>query len=370
MVAVQTMCARVGIVARCGLASVLRDHYPRGILWFACLLLLVANTVNIAADLGGMAAAAALLTGWKAIWFVPVFALLVLALLILASYAAMSSILKWMTLALFAYVVAGFLAHPDWGQVLRGTFVPKARFDGAYLLTFVAILGTTISPYLFFWQASQEAEQDGHAVALRSAGQANRPGRRLGRALRAAQQDTNIGMFVSNLIMYFIILTTGATLHAAGKTDIQTAEQAAAALRPLAGQGAALLFTLGIVGTGMLGVPVLAGSAAYAVSEAAGWRTGMDEKMWTAPQFYAVIAVATAVGAVLNYLGLNPIRMLFWSAVINGLLAPPLIVIILVVCNNATVMGRHRNGRTLNVLGGLAAVLMTGAAVALIASWL
>jgi NRAMP (natural resistance-associated macrophage protein)-like metal ion transporter len=361
MVAVQFMCARIGIVADCGLASVLRRHYARPLLWFACLLLLVANTVNIAADLGGMAAAASLVTGWRAIWFVPAFAVLVLALLILASYEMMSSVLKWMTLALFAYVIAAFLAHPDWWRVLSGTFLPHVRVDSDYLLTFVAILGTTISPYLFFWQASQEAEQENHASGRE---------RRVQPKLDAAGVDTNIGMLFSNVIMYFIILTTGATLHAAGKTDIQTAAQAAAALRPLAGSASALLFTLGIVGTGMLGVPVLAGSAAYAVSEASGWKSGMDEKPWTAPQFYAVIVVSTVIGVVLNYARVDAMRMLFWSAVVNGLLAPPLIIIILVVCNNRVVMGRYRNGVALNVLGGAAALIMTAAAVALIASWL
>jgi NRAMP (natural resistance-associated macrophage protein)-like metal ion transporter len=359
MAAVQFMCARIGIVADAGLASVLRAHYARPVLWFACALLLVANTANIAADLGGMAAAASLVTGWPAIWFVPAFAVLVLALLILCSYDLMTAVLKWMTLALFAYVLAAFLAHPDWGRVLSGTFLPHVRVDSNYLLTFVAILGTTISPYLFFWQASQEAEQEDHTARRHL----------LKRQLDAAGLDTNIGMLFSNLIMYFIILTTGATLHAAGRTDIQTAAQAAAALRPLAGPASALLFTLGIVGTGMLGVPVLAGSAAYAVTEASGWRHGMDEKLWTAPQFYAVIAVSTVVGALLNYARIDAMRMLFWSAVLNGLLAPPLIIIILVVCNNRAVMGRHRNGVVLNILGGAAALLMTGAAVALIASW-
>jgi NRAMP (natural resistance-associated macrophage protein)-like metal ion transporter len=362
MVSVQLMCARIGIVADCGLASVLRAHYARPLLWFACALLLVANTVNIAADLGGMAAAASLVTGWPAIWFVPAFAVLVLALLILASYEMMTAVLKWMTLALFAYVFAAFLAHPNWWHVLNGTFLPHVRVDSQYLLTFVAILGTTISPYLFFWQASQEAEAEDHVDTGRRRG--------IQPQLDAAGIDTNIGMLFSNMIMYFIILTTGATLHVAGKTDIQTAAQAAAALRPVAGPASALLFTLGIVGTGMLGVPVLAGSAAYAVTEASGWRHGMDEKLWTAPQFYAVIAVSTIVGAILNYARVDAIRMLFWSAVVNGLLAPPLIIIILVVCNNRVVMGRYRNGLVLNILGGAAALLMTGAAVALIASWI
>ncbi|NUQ20139.1 MAG: divalent metal cation transporter, partial [Gemmatimonadaceae bacterium] len=362
---VQLMCARIGIVARNGLAGVLREHYSRWLLWFACFLLLVANTVNIAADLGGMAAATVLLTGGRTVWFVPLYTALVLALLIFASYDRMTRVLKWLTLVLFAYVVAAFLARPNWLAVLAGTVVPRFQLDRNYLLTFVAILGTTISPYLFFWQAAQNAEQDEHLMR-RIVG---RPRRAMQRELRSAKRDVYTGMFVSNLIMYFIILTVGATLHPAGQTDVQTAEQAAQALRPLAGAGAALLFTAGLVGTGLLGVPVLAGSAAYAVAEAAAWRRGMDEKVHTARNFYAVIIIAMVVGMALNFAHFNAIKLLFWSAVLNGLLAPPLIAIILVVCNDAKVMGEYRNGRGMNVAGVLAALLTGAAAVALVASW-
>jgi NRAMP (natural resistance-associated macrophage protein)-like metal ion transporter len=365
MAAVQLMCARVGIVARSGLASVLRAHYPRWLLWVACGLLLIGNTVNIAADLGGMAAAASLLTGVPSVWFVPAFTFLILALLVFASYEGMTRVLKWLTLALFSYVLAAFLAHPNVISVLGGTLVPHLTASKDYLLTLVAILGTTISPYLFFWQAAQNAEHD----AFWRQRLVGRPQRAVQRELRAAARDVNAGMFFSNAIMYFIILTAAATLNRAGITDVQTAEQAATALRPLAGNAASLLFTLGLVGTGMLGVPVLAGSAAYAVAEAAAWRAGMDEKIHSAKEFYAVIAVAMIIGMVLNFAHVNAIKLLIWSAVINGLLAPPLIVIILVVCNNDKVMGVHRNSRLLNVLGGLAALAMTAAGVALIYSW-
>jgi NRAMP (natural resistance-associated macrophage protein)-like metal ion transporter len=365
MAAVQLMCARVGIVARSGLASVLRAHYPRWLLWVACGLLLIGNTVNIAADLGGMAAAASLLTGVPSVWFVPAFTFLILALLVFASYEGMTRVLKWLTLALFSYVLAAFLAHPNVISVLAGTLVPHLTASKDYLLTLVAILGTTISPYLFFWQAAQNAEHD----AFWRQRLVGRPQRAVQRELRAAARDVNAGMFFSNAIMYFIILTAAATLNRAGITDVQTAEQAATALRPLAGNAASLLFTLGLVGTGMLGVPVLAGSAAYAVAEAAAWRAGMDEKIHSAKEFYGVIAVAMIIGMVLNFARVNAIKLLIWSAVINGLLAPPLIVIILVVCNNDKVMGVHRNSRLLNVLGGLAALAMTAAGVALIYSW-
>lgn len=365
MAAVQLMCARIGIVAGSGLASVLRQHYSRWLLWLACALLLVGNTVNIAADLGGMAAAASLLTGVPAIWFVPAFTIAILALLVFASYASMTRVLKWLTLALFSYVFAGFLARPHWPDVFAGTFLPRITPSADYLLTFVAILGTTISPYLFFWQAAQNAEQESHLQRL-----VGRPRRAVERELRTAARDVNAGMFFSNAIMYFIVLTAATTLHRAGITEVQTAREAAEALRPLAGPAASLLFSLGLVGTGMLGIPVLAGSGAYAIAEAGAWRAGMDERVHSAKNFYGVIAVAMLVGMTLNFAHVNAIRLLVWAAVVNGLLAPPLIFIILVVCNNERIMGAHRNGRALNILGGAAAVVMTGAAAGLVLSWL
>ena len=366
MIGVQLVCARIGTVSRSGLASVLRGHYSRWILWGACLLLLVANTVNIAADLGGMSAAATMITHLHTRLFVPLFAALIMALLVFASYAVMTRLLKGLSWALFAYVIAAFLAHPQWDAVLRGTFVPRGLTQPGGLLTLVAILGTTISPYLFFWQAAQNAEEEEH---LRSEHQGRAP-RSLDRELRDVRTDVTAGMLVSNGIMYFIILTAGATLHRAGLTQVQTAEQAAAALRPLAGPLASVLFATGIVGTGLLGVPVLAGSAAYAVAEAWGWARGMDERPEAAPHFYLVMGVATVLGVALDFARFDPIRLLFWSAVINGLLAPPLIVLVLVVGNNPGVMGRHRNGWGLNVLCGAAGLAMGASAVALIISWL
>jgi NRAMP (natural resistance-associated macrophage protein)-like metal ion transporter len=367
MTAVQLMCARIGIVTRQGLAAVLREHYSRWLLWFACLLLFVANTINIAADLGGMAAAASMLSGAPAVWFVPAFTILILALLVFGSYESMTRVFKWLTLVLFAYVVAAFAAKPDWDTVLWETIRPKITFSHDYLLTFVAILGTTISPYLFFWQAAQNAEQEEQRDNKMM--EEGRPRRALRRELRASHRDVAFGMFVSNLIMFFIILTAGATLNRAGQTNIDTAEQAAAALRPLAGNFAYLLFTLGLVGTGMLAVPVLAGSAAYALAEAGAWNSGMSAKVHEARTFYGVIAIAMLIGMALNFAHLNAVRLLFWTAVLNGLLAPPLIVILLFVCNNPLVMGEHRNGWKLNVLGTLAALLMTFAGVALAFSW-
>ena len=365
MTAVQLMCARIGVVTRRGLAAVLREHYSRWLLWFACLLLLVANTINIAADLGGMAAAASMLSGIPSVWFVPAFTIAILALLIFASYAYMTRIFKWLTLVLFAYVLAAFVANPDWFEVFRETFLPRIQYTQDYLLTFVAILGTTISPYLFFWQAAQNAEQKEHLEKKIE----GRPRRAMERELRSSGRDVGAGMFISNLIMFFIILTAGATLHKAAQTNIETAEQAAAALRPLAGNAAYLLFTLGLVGTGMLAVPVLAGSAAYALAEAGAWNAGMSEKIHDARNFYGVIAIAMLIGMAMNFAHFNAVRLLFWTAVINGLLAPPLIIILLFVCNNPKVMGDHRNGWKLNLFGILAAALMTFAGAALVFSW-
>jgi Mn2+/Fe2+ NRAMP family transporter len=362
MAAVQFMCARIGMVSGRGLASVLRKFYPRPLLLFALLLLLVANTVNIAADLGGMADVTALLVGTDSLWYEPAYTVLILGVLVFGSYRTIVRIFKWLTLVLFAYVLTAFLARPDWSEILRDTFVPQLVFSRQFLMTLVAIFGTTISPYLFFWQAAQAVEVDRVAGKVTTA-------QRMGATpeeLRAARTDVVTGMFFSNFIMYFIILTTGATLHAHGQTDIGTAVEAAQALKPLAGSSASLLFAFGLIGTGLLGVPVLAGSVAYAVAEAGGWQMGMDEKPLHAKEFYAVLGVAMLAGMAMDFAQLDAIKMLFWAAVLNGVLAPPLIVIILIVCNNHSVMMEHVNGWWLNILGGITAVVMTAAAGAMI----
>jgi NRAMP (natural resistance-associated macrophage protein)-like metal ion transporter len=362
MAAVQLMCARIGMVTGQGLAGVLRRYYPRWLLLSACGLLLAANTVNIGADLGAMAAVVSMLTGVPALLLVPAFAALILYLLVFQSYAVIARVFKWLTLVLFAYVAAAFFARPDWGDVMRGTLIPRMRADREYLVMLVAIFGTTISPYLFFWQAAEEVEEEiarGRVTVEQRQGASRR-------AMRAAAVDVVTGMSFSALIFYFVVLTTGATLHAAGRHDIQTAQDAAMALRPLAGDLAALLFSLGIIGTGLLGVSVLAGSAALAVAEAAGWPGGMNEKPMKAARFYGVMAAAMLAGMAMDFAGVEPMRMLVWAAVLNGFLAPPLIVIVMMVCNNRGLMGEHRNGWLLNALGGVTAVVMTTAAVALV----
>ena len=267
MAAVQLMCSRLGMATGRGLAAVVRRRYSRWVLWGACLLLIVANVINIAADLGGMAEATEMVTGIPSPLLTPVFAVLIVAALFWTSYRFLARVFKWLTLVLFAYVITAFIAHPDWWAVLRATLVPNIRWSREFLSVLVGILGTTISPYLFFWQAAQEVEEE------RAEGK-NTLAKRKGATdaeLRRARIDVLVGMFFSNFVMYFIILTTAATLHAHGMTKIATASQAAEALKPLAGNGAYWLFTLGLIGTGMLGVPVLAGSSAYAIAEARSW---------------------------------------------------------------------------------------------------
>src|SRR6266566_6957036 len=361
MASVQIMCARLGMVTGLGLAGVIRARYPRWVLWGACSLLIVANVVNIGADLGGMAEATEMVTGVNSLVWTPVYATLITSLLFWTSYRFIAKIFKWLTLVLFSYVVAAFLAHPDWRAVLHSTLIPHFEWSSRYIATFVGILGTTISPYLFFWQAAQEVEEErkiGHHTVKEREGATDKE-------LRKSRTDVLMGMFFSNLVMYFIILTTAATLHAHGNTNIDTAQQAAEALKPLAGNGAYLLFTLGLIGTGMLGVPVLAGAAAYAVAEAGNWRGTLEDKPRLAKKFYAIVASAMVLGLALDYAGFNAVKMLFWSAVLNGVLAPPLIVLVVLLTSSRKVMGDCVNPPVLKWLGWATAAVMAIAAVAM-----
>jgi NRAMP (natural resistance-associated macrophage protein)-like metal ion transporter len=361
MVAVQMMCGRLGMVTGRGLASVIRLNFPRWILWSACLLLITANVINIAADLSGMGEAAALVTGIKGMIWVPIFSVLITAFLFWSSYCQIARVFKWMTLVLLAYVVAAFFAHVDWRLALISTIRPKLSWSRESFSVLVAILGTTISPYLFFWQAAQEVEEK----------------RAQGRNLAARRGATNIelqrlhvdvltGMFASNFIMYFIILTTAATLHASGVTHIETARQAAEALRPLAGDAAYWLFTLGLVGTGMLGVPVLAGSCAYAIAEAAAWKASLEKKPHNARRFYTVLGIAMMGGLTIDLIGLDAVKMMFWSAVVNGALAPPLILLVILLTSNRQIMGVRVNSRTLSILGWITFLFMSAATVGML----
>ena len=333
MAAIQLMCARLGMVTGCGLASVIRTRYSRWVLWFACALVIVANVFNIGADLGGMADAMQMITGIRAYYWTPSFAALITGLMLWTSYRTMARVFKWLTLVLFAYVITAFLARPDWSAVLRATFIPHIEWTKDYIAVLVGILGTTISPYLFFWQAAQEVEEDrdhGKTTVAQRRGSTNKE-------LRIAMKDVITGMLLSNVVMYFLILTTAATLNAHGMKNIETAKQAAEALRPLAGKGAYWLFTLGLIGTGMLAVPVLAGSCAYAIAEGAEWRSAsLNVKPQLARKFYGVIAIAILIGLAFDFAGLDAVKMLFWSAILNGLLAPPLVIMVVLLTSDPT----------------------------------
>jgi NRAMP (natural resistance-associated macrophage protein)-like metal ion transporter len=366
MAAIQYICAKIGMVSGRGLAGVLRMHYPRPLLYIAVFGLVVANTINAGADIGAIAAAINLLLPVP-IWSLAVpITVFLIVLQLWGSYRLIANVFKWLTLALFAYVGSALVSKPDGIALLRGTFIPTFSFDRHSLAILVAILGTTISPYLFFWQSNQEVEEEiavGRTTLTRRQGATDRE-------LKYAAWDVNLGMFFSNLVMYFIILSTAATLFKAGKTEIQTATQAAQALRPLAGGAAEVLLAIGLIGAGLLAVPILTGSSAYAVAEALGWKHGLDRRLSQAKGFYFLIAGATVVGMALNFIGINPIRALVWAAVINGCLAPPLLFLVMLISNHRAVMGERVNGKIINWLGWITAAVMSSAVVGLIATWI
>jgi NRAMP (natural resistance-associated macrophage protein)-like metal ion transporter len=353
MAAVQMMCARIGKVTGQGLASNFKQRFPKWLLLAFIVALLIANTVNIAADLAGMADAAAMLSGVNSRWFVVVFALLISWATVRLQYRQIANVLKWLVLVLFAYPITAFVVGADWGQVLRDTLVPTVPHSKNEWATLVAILGTTISPYLFFWQASQEVEEE------KSDGQSTLAQRRgaTAKELELRNIDVGVGAFFSNMVMFFIILTTAITLNKHGITNIITTREAAEALRPFAGSFAATLFTLGIVGVGFLAIPTLAGSTAYAFAETLGWRQGLNKKLAQARWFYTLILVSTAAGIGLDFVGINPVKALFWTAIINGLLAPFLLVAILIIASDKKLMQGQPSSR----LGWIAVAIATAA---------
>lgn len=361
MAAVQFTCAKISMVTGKGLAGVLRDHYPRSLLYPAVLALLVANTLNAGADIAAMAAALAMFLPLPIPGLIPLLAAGILAMQIFGAYPLLARIFKWLSLSLLAYVGAAFLAKPDWVQVLKGTFLPSLQFERDTMLILVGLLGTTISPYLFFWQGDMEVEEEirrGRMTLKERGGVTDRE-------LKAAAFDINLGMLFSNVGMYFIILATAATLFTTGKTSISSASDAAKALQPIAGEAAGVLFALGIVGTGLLAVPILTCSASYALSEALGWRYGLNERPRAAKGFYGIIIASTLLGTLIDFVGINPIDALVWTAVLNGLIAPPLLLIILHVANNRRLMGDRVNGWGLNLLGWITTLAMGAAAIAL-----
>ena len=366
MIAVQEMCGRIGMVTGKGLSQIICEEYSKKILFFAVLLLLVANTINIGADLGAMAAAVQLLVPTAPfVLLLIVITLFTLLLEIFVSYKNYAKFLKYLTLSLLAYVATAFVVHQDWSLVLRSTFIPHIALTQSYLMNIAAILGTTISPYLFFWQTDEEVEEEVESGKLLDMNDPAQPAITTVE-IKAMQRDTTVGMVFSQLVMFFIILSVAATLSFGGTHMIATAADAARALQPVAGNFAFLLFTLGILGTGLLAVPVLAGSAGYAVAEAFGWKEGLGRKYADAHGFYGIIALATLVGFFVNFTGLGAMTMLYYAAILNGLLAPPLIIIILYIGNNKKILGEHTNSKRSNILGVIVAAVMSAIALALL----
>jgi NRAMP (natural resistance-associated macrophage protein)-like metal ion transporter len=373
MCGIQEISARIGRVTGRGLAGNIRRHYSPWLLYPVVFLLVLANTINLGADIGAMGSALQLLIGGPALLYAVGFAALCLVLQIFVTYQRYSSYLKWLTIVLFSYVVTAFFIKVPWRQVALGTLIPTFSRSNAYWATFIAILGTTISPYLFFWQASQETEEiKDHADQEALTQEPQQARAQFGRI----RFDTVAGMFLSNAVAFFIVLAAGATLHVHGITDIQTADQAAEALRPLAGRFAFTLFALGIIGTGLLAVPVLAGSAAYAIGEALRWPTGLARKPLDAKGFYGVLATATLLGLAMNFPAIQrhthvtPIKALFVCAIINGVVAVPIMVVVMLMSRNAKVMGRFAlSSGLLRTLGWVATLVMFLAAMGMFLTW-
>ena len=361
MIAVQTMCARIGMVTGQGIAGALRHKFPRAVLLVAAVALFIANTINVGADLSGMADAAELLTGVNSHFWVIVLGVGIATATIRLRYATLASGLKWLALTLVAYVITAFYVGPDWSAVARDTFVPSMPQLGGAWATLVAILGTTISPYLFFWQASQEVEEE------KSRGR-RRVADRVGAEpyeITTRRIDIAIGTLFSNAAMFFIILATALTLHRAGMTKLETSRQVAEALTPLAGRFASLLYTVGLLGTGLLAIPTLAGAGAYAFAEIFGWRQGMDEPYRGAPGFYAAFICSIAIGVGLDFSNVNPVSALYWTAVINGVLAPFLLVGILIAASDRQLMHNQPSPLLGRIVVGVTAVIMFVAAIAM-----
>ncbi|HEV2730135.1 MAG TPA: Nramp family divalent metal transporter [Terriglobales bacterium] len=366
MAASMFLCSKLGMVSGMGIAGVLRRYYSPRLLYPVVICLVIANIIEAAADLGAIAASIRLIIPVPLTVIILGVTGLILGLQTWGSYAMLQRIFKWLALALLSYVGAAFLAKPALAEVIRGTFIPDLHLDSSHLAMLVAVVGTTMSPYLFFWQSSQSVEEktaNGHHHPERRAGAAKQE-------LRFAAMDAAIGMLFSSLMMYFIILCTAATLFKTGHVSVDSAGAAAEALRPLAGNAASLLFATGVVGVGILAVPVLTTGAGYALAETFGWRHGLVHKPGHAPEFYAVIALSTCVAVAIGFSGINPISALFFAAIIMGLLAPPLMIIIMLITNNRRIMGDRVNGRAVNILGWITTIVVSAASLGLMWSWL
>lgn len=358
MASIQQMCARIGLVTEQGLTGALKKYYPKPVLYLMVLFSFPAIIMNIGADIAGMGAVGNLLfPSVQSTYFSVFFTILLLVLIIYLPYQKIASILKYLCLVLLVYIAVPFLFKQDWIQVLKSALLPKLKFDKDFISIIVGILGTTISPYLFFWQASMEVEEMKHKKKHLVVNK---------KIIQEMQQDVDFGMSFSGLVMFFIILTTGTVLFNGGIHQIDTVEQAAEALKPLAGNSAYLLFAIGVIGTGLLAIPVLSGSLSYIITEAFGWEEGLNKKFHEARAFYIIIAVSLLLGLSLNYVGISPIQALIYSAILYGITAPVLIAIILHISNNKKVMGNFTNGRTVNILGFATLIIMTAAAVTLL----
>jgi len=358
MAAIQEMCARIGIVTSQGLTTNIRKNYPKAILYLMILFTFPAVILNIGADIAGMGAVANLIFPSIPVYFFTVaFTIILMALIIYLPYKKIAAILKYLCGFLLLYLVVPFLADQDWGEIARHTFIPTIKFNKDFIGILVAILGTTISPYLFFWQATMEAEDIKHKKRKLIVDK---------RAIHKMDMDVDFGMFFSNLVMYFIILTTGTVLFKGGITEITSVEQAAKALEPLAGKLSYLLFALGVIGTGFLAIPVLTGCLSYMLSETFKWNGGLDKKYYQAKPFYWVIIISLLIGLAINYLGINPIQALMYTAILYGVTSPVLIAVVLHISNNKKIMGEFTNGKWSNILGLIALLFMTVSAVLLI----
>jgi len=359
MASVQFMCARIGMVTGEGLSDALRKKFPKWMIVTAAAALLIANTINVGADLSGMADAAEMLTGLNSHIYVVFFGIAITVAVIRFRYYQIARVLKWLALVLFAYVIAAFVVGPDWSKIAHDTFIPTLPHGHEAWAMLVAILGTTISPYLFYWQTSMEVEEEkfmGRRMHLSRLGATNKE-------INVRRMDVGVGTFFSNLVMYFIILTTALTLHAHGITNIDTTKQAAEALLPVAGKFAYLLFTVGIIGVGFLAIPTLAGSAAYAFAETFAWKQGIDSKFTSARAFYAVIILSTLAGIALDFVGVSPIKALYWTAIVNGLLAPFLLIGLILVASDRKIMQDQPSSLMGLASVGITMLLMLAAAI-------
>ncbi|HMG85015.1 MAG TPA: Nramp family divalent metal transporter [Terracidiphilus sp.] len=366
MAAIQEICGRIGRVTGCGLAANLRKNYPKPVLVFVLLLMSAANVFNLGADIGAMGSSVALLVPRTATLFTVIFGVFSLLTVLFVPYTAYARYLKWLTLSLFAYIGVAFLVRISWREVLSATLIPRMNLSRESFVALIAVLGTTISPYLFFWQASQEAEEvknnRGEEALKRAPSQA-------GKQLQRIHADTMVGMAFSNVVAFFIILTAAATLHAHGVTNVSTCAQAASALEPIAGRFAGLLFVCGIVGTGLLAVPVLGASAAYGIGEGCKWNTSLEYQPREAPRFYAAISAATVIGLLMNFLHIDPVKALVWAAVLNGLVAAPLMVVIMLMASSNKVMGKFKVPPYLLWTGWIATATMACVCAGVFLTW-